>query len=178
VVLIQPDPIPHVVLAVVCILAAWTDAKTGLISDYVTLSGLATGLILAVSLHGLSGLWSAALGAGMGFGLFGLLWLIKTMESGDVFLMGAAGSLLGFPAVLWAMLLSSLFGVLVGIGWMVAHGRTKQVLANMASMFRRAWKSDEPSIEGTPFPFGLAIAAGSLYTAAIAYWPQIAPNWL
>ncbi|MCD6500052.1 MAG: prepilin peptidase [Deltaproteobacteria bacterium] len=177
-VLVQPDPLPHLVLVVVCVLSAWTDVRTGLISDYVTLSGLAAGLILAVTLHGVSGLWSAALGAGMGFGIFGILWLIKTMESGDVFLMGSVGSLLGFPAVLWGMLLSSLFGVLVGIAWMVAQGRTKQVVSNMVSMFRRAWKSDEPSIEGTPFPFGLAIAAGSLYTAAIAYWPALAPSWL
>ena len=57
---------------------------------------------------------------------FGLLWLIRwvggiafkreAMGVGDVFLMGAIGSILGPAAVLVTLMLSSVYGSVVGIG--------------------------------------------------------------
>ena len=71
--------------------------------------------------------------AGLAFG-FGLLWLIRWLGSkafkreamgmGDVFLMGAVGALFGPVAVLVTLILSSVFGSVVGIG-MIALSKTK-----------------------------------------------------
>ena len=65
--------------------------------------------------------WSLA---GLVFG-FGLLWLVRWLGSkafkreamgmGDVFLMGAVGALFGPVAVLVTLILSSVFGSVVGI---------------------------------------------------------------
>ena len=65
---------------------------------------------------------------GLAFG-FGLLWLVRflgtkafkreAMGMGDVFLMGAIGALFGPVAVLVTLILSSLFGSLVGVTAMV-----------------------------------------------------------
>ncbi len=70
---------------------------------------------------------------GLAFG-FGLLWLVRcfgskafgreAMGMGDVFLMGAVGALFGPVAVLFALVVSSVFGSAVGIG-MVALSKTK-----------------------------------------------------
>jgi len=70
---------------------------------------------------------------GLVFG-FGLLWLIRFLGSkafkreamglGDVFLMGAVGALFGPVAVLVTLILSSVFGSVVGIG-MVLLSKTK-----------------------------------------------------
>ena len=70
---------------------------------------------------------------GLAFG-FGLLWLVRFLGSlafrreamgmGDVFLMGAVGALFGPVAVLVTLILSSLFGSLVGVS-MVALSKTK-----------------------------------------------------
>ena len=67
--------------------------------------------------------------AGLVFG-FGLLWLVRflgtkafkreAMGMGDVFLMGAVGALFGPVAVLMTLVLSSLFGSVVGIALMLA----------------------------------------------------------
>lgn len=66
---------------------------------------------------------------GLVFG-FGLLWLVRflgtkafkreAMGMGDVFLMGAVGALFGPVAVLMTLVLSSLFGSVVGIALMLA----------------------------------------------------------
>lgn len=70
---------------------------------------------------------------GLVFG-FGLLWLIRFLGSkafkreamglGDVFLMGAVGALFGPVAVLVTLILSSVFGSVVGLS-MVALSKTK-----------------------------------------------------
>ena len=67
------------------------------------------------------------------FGLvlgFGLLWLIRfvgskafgreAMGMGDVFLMGAVGALFGPVAVVVTLMLSSIFGSIVGVGMILA----------------------------------------------------------
>ena len=74
--------------------------------------------------------WSLA---GLAFG-FGLLWLVRFLGSkafkreamgmGDVFLMGAVGALFGPVAVLVTLILSSLFGSIVGVS-MVTLSKTK-----------------------------------------------------
>ena len=74
--------------------------------------------------------WSLA---GLVFG-FGLLWLIRffgskafkreAMGMGDVFLMGAVGALFGPLAVLVTLILSSVFGSVVGLS-MVALSKTR-----------------------------------------------------
>ena len=70
---------------------------------------------------------------GLVFG-FGLLWLVRwvgskafrreAMGMGDVFLMGAVGALFGPVAVLVTLILSSVFGSIVGVG-MILLSKTK-----------------------------------------------------
>jgi prepilin signal peptidase PulO-like enzyme (type II secretory pathway) len=71
--------------------------------------------------------------AGLAFG-FGLLWLIRffgskafkreAMGMGDVFLMGAVGALFGPVAVLFSLVISSVFGSVVGLS-AVALSKTR-----------------------------------------------------
>lgn len=174
------DPIPHGVLAVLCVTCTVTDLRDQTIADWATLPALALGVILAAVLHGVDGLVSSLLGAAVGFGVFGLFWYMGVMASGDVFMMGAVGALVRFPLVLWAMLYASILGVVVGFVWAAVHGKLGQVGRNMALMVRNRFRpSKENSSESqngerkTPFPFGVAIAAGSLWAAAVCYWPAL-----
>ena len=66
---------------------------------------------------------------GLAFG-FGLMWLVRWLGSkafkreamgmGDVLLMGAVGALFGPEAVLAVIMLSSVFGSIVGLGMILA----------------------------------------------------------
>ena len=125
------------------IVGSMIDFDHKLLPDFVTIGGMILGLLF----HGLISIaqflhdsnirlfdYSIIQSAcGLIFG-FGLLWLIRFLGSkafkreamglGDVFLMGAVGALFGPVAVLVTLILSSVFGSIVGVT-MVALSKTK-----------------------------------------------------
>ena len=127
------------------IAGSFIDFDHQLLPDFTTVGGMVLGL--AFSLVQAAWLACAAGGrgrdaawipfawslAGLVFG-FGLLWLVRwigskafrreAMGMGDVFLMGAIGALFGPVAVLVTLILSSIFGSVVGIG-MILLSKTK-----------------------------------------------------
>jgi Flp pilus assembly protein protease CpaA len=174
----EPAPLAHAVLLAVCLVCAWTDLRRQEIYDWATVPGMVIGVAAGWIMHGTDGMISAVVGGLVGFGVFGLLWYLRLMASGDVFLMGAAGALLRFPAVLYAMLFASLLGVVVAVIWTAAHGQLGQVLRNMrrmvAGLWRKADADGQAPVEKTPFPFGIAIAGGAVWAAGISYFPWLA----
>ena len=117
------------------IVGSMIDFDHKLLPDFVTVGGMilgtAVGAIDSCRLQSIApALWSLG---GLAFG-FGLLWLIRWLGSkafkreamgmGDVFLMGAVGALFGPVAVLVTLILSSVFGSVVGLS-MVALSKTK-----------------------------------------------------
>ncbi len=109
------------------IVGSFIDFDHQLLPDFVTVGGMILGLLFA----GLESLlfvsWQPLVYsvAGLAFG-FGLFWLIRFLGSkafkreamgmGDVFLMGAIGALFGPVSVLVVLMLSSVFGSLIGVG--------------------------------------------------------------
>ena len=125
------------------IVGSMIDYDHKLLPDFVTVGGMILGVAVGVGdslasvlvSHDITGGWLLAVDSvgGMAFG-FGLLWLIRffgskafkreAMGMGDVFLMGAVGALFGPVAVLVTLILSSVFGSVVGLS-MVALSKTK-----------------------------------------------------
>ena len=123
------------------IVGSMIDYDLQLLPDFVTVGGMVLGVVVGAgdSLRLLfwhdAGWWQSfawSLG-GLAFG-FGLLWLVRwiggkvfkreAMGMGDVFLMGAVGALFGPVAVLVTLILSSVFGSIVGVS-MIALSKTK-----------------------------------------------------
>ena len=117
------------------IVGSMIDFDHKLLPDFVTVGGMVLGVVAggveSCRLQSIApALWSVG---GLAFG-FGLLWLIRffgskafrreAMGLGDVFLMGAVGALFGPVAVLVTLILSSVFGSVVGLS-MVALSKTK-----------------------------------------------------
>ena len=124
------------------IVGSMIDFDHKLLPDFVTVGGMVLGLLYAVAQWIVlsccttgEGLWMPIVNSfiGLVFG-FGLLWLIRWLGSkafkreamgmGDVFLMGAVGALFGPVAVLVTLILSSVFGSVVGVG-MIVLSKTK-----------------------------------------------------
>ena len=126
------------------IVGSMIDFDHKLLPDFVTVGGMILGLsfhmyvsvyLFLTSSHFMSILDYSIVRSviGLAFG-FGLLWLIRWLGSkafkreamglGDVFLMGAVGALFGPVAVLVTLILSSVFGSIVGL-LMVALSKTK-----------------------------------------------------
>ena len=118
------------------IVGSFIDFDHQLLPDFTTVGGMVLGIVWAIFNSILNFLtfdrsyWYVCLTpmavsvAGLVFG-FGLLWLVRWLGSkafkreamgmGDVFLMGAVGALFGPVAVLVTLILSSVFGSVVGI---------------------------------------------------------------
>lgn len=118
------------------IVGSFIDFDHKLLPDFTTIGGMILGVVFhAVGSIAISRDYRMLLFSllGLAFG-FGLLWLVRFLGSkafgreamgmGDVFLMGAVGALFGPVAVLVTLILSSLFGSLVGLS-MVALAKTK-----------------------------------------------------
>ena len=127
------------------IVGSMIDFDHKLLPDFVTVGGMILGVVcggltavLAFVFYPEETLWwklYALMQSLLGFAFgFGLLWLIRffgskafkreAMGLGDVFLMGAVGALFGPVAVLVTLILSSVFGSLVGVS-MIALSKTK-----------------------------------------------------
>ncbi len=112
------------------IVGSFIDFDHQLLPDFVTVGGMILGVLVAGVDAFVTKAWAPLIwsGCGLAFG-FGLLWLIRFLGSlafkreamgmGDVFLMGAIGALFGPLAVLVALILSSVFGSLAGVGLML-----------------------------------------------------------
>ena len=117
------------------VLGTFVDFEHLIIPDRVTLGGIAAGLLLSPlvpSMHGvdtplrgfLASLASAATG-------WGILWMVAVlgkavfrkdaMGFGDVKLLGAVGALLGWRAVIFTLMISSVAGSLVGVALILAR---------------------------------------------------------
>lgn len=128
------------------IAGSFIDFDHQLLPDFVTVGGMVYGVVLSLAswlvapylrvptLPLYPGLQPFAVPplnslVGLAFG-FSLLWLVRylgtkafkreAMGMGDVFLMGAVGALFGPVAVLMTLVLSSLFGSIVGIALVLA----------------------------------------------------------
>ena len=117
------------------IVGSMIDFDHKLLPDLVTVGGMVLGVAVgAIESCRLQSIDPAVRsGVGLAFG-FGLLWLVRFLGSkafgreamglGDVFLMGAVGALFGPVAVLVTLILSSVFGSIVGL-LMVALSKTR-----------------------------------------------------
>ena len=121
------------------IVGSFIDFDHQLLPDFVTVGGMALGLVS--NAYDSFFFWGKIYWenyllycvGGLVFG-FGLLWLVRwvgskafrreAMGMGDVFLMGAVGALFGPVAVLVTLILSSVFGSIVGVG-MILLSKTK-----------------------------------------------------
>ena len=117
------------------IVGSMIDFDHKLLPDFVTVGGMILGVVYNGAGSLLFSSWTFIFNSlcGLVFG-FGLLWLVRWLGSkafereamglGDVFLMGAVGALFGPVAVLVTLILSSVFGSIVGVG-MIAISKTK-----------------------------------------------------
>ena len=108
------------------IVGSMIDFDHKLLPDFVTVGGMILGLVYNAAAYSFAHSFEPIVKSlvGLAFG-FGLLWLIRFLGSkafkreamglGDVFLMGAVGALFGPVAVLVTLILSSVFGSVVGL---------------------------------------------------------------
>lgn len=146
------------------------------IPNVLTLAAMAFGLGAALIENGLPGLKESALGLLIGGGVFLPFCLFGLVGGGDMKLMAATGAIIGYPLVLRALTDTCIAGGLLAVGIAAWNGT---LLSAFASAFRIIFgaKRKRDEIEASAedagdarhplpvmIPYGLAIAAGTLYT--------------
>ncbi len=121
-------------------LGTFVDLEHMIIPDRVSLGGIVLGLTFSTLIPALQGqpdayggFIASLLGASVGVGI---LWAVAilgklafrkdAMGMGDVKLMGAIGAFLGWPAVIFTLMVSSFLGAIFGVSMILAGGKEMQ----------------------------------------------------
>lgn len=100
------------------VLALVWDVRTRRLPNWLTVPGLALGILYHVVTGGWQGLLLSAAGFATGFGILLVLWLMGGTGAGDVKLMGALGAWLGAMLTVYVFVASSVIVGVVGIATM------------------------------------------------------------
>jgi prepilin peptidase CpaA len=158
--------VPWVPATVLALIAGVLDWRFRRIPNWLTVSGFAAGIVVNTALFRWAGLKTALLGAALGLGILLPFVLIRSLGAGDLKLAGALGACLGprdLLAVLFATVL--LAGVMALIA-VIATGRLRQTLANIAHILGAFVSLRLPGYEvsldnpkSAKIPYGVAMSA-------------------
>ncbi|MET0375955.1 MAG: prepilin peptidase [Rhizorhabdus sp.] len=146
---VQLPDIFGIMLAVLLLMAAWTDIKTRTISNELN----ATIALLAIGFWWVAGesLWpdvSLRIAVALGlFAIFALLFVLKMMGGGDVKMIAALALWLPFNALMVMLTVMALAGGVITV----------------ALLIRARWR---PNAARPEVPYGVAIAIGGLWVIA------------
>ena len=138
-------------IVLVGLAAVIEDLSRRRISNWTSGGALAAGLILHFVQKGWLGLWHSLLGAGLGFGVFLIFYLLGGMGGGDVKLMTGFGALLGDGKIIPAALLAAITGGLMAMCFLGIRAIARRLRPQSGS-------AGQPSRES--IPYAPAITAG------------------
>lgn len=127
----------ELVLVLAVLVATFTDLRTRRIPNWLTVSTLVMGFVLNALISypsPLDGVWLAAKGFALAFGLNLVMYMLHMTGAGDVKLLAAIGAMVGFSDFLGIFLLTALLGGVVAILMMLLKGRVRQTLWNVGFM--------------------------------------------
>ena len=172
--MLQSAPLIPAFLVSIC--AGVLDWRFRRIPNWLTVSGAAAGLVTNTIFYRWSGLKAALLGLALGLVLLLPFVLIRSLGAGDWKLAGSLGACLG-PRHLFDILIAAfLVAGVMALVLVVAKGRLKTTLLNIAHMLAALFSLRMPGAEvsldnpqSTKIPFGVALSLATvLYIAGVA----------
>ena len=161
------EPVTGAVLAIVLFLAVYLDIRTSRIPNWLTFTGMGSGLLVHILLEGAQGTIFSLSGLGTGLILFFAFYFLGAMGAGDVKLMGAVGAMVGpYGAFVTGILVVMAGGIyaLAAMSYEWGVGVTARKLAYGA--YATFFSADTPCGHDLKLSYrlryGLAIATGAL----------------
>ena len=165
----------------VVLLAAVSDVRKRRIPNWVTLGGVACGVVLnAIFYPGLPGLAFALKGLCLAFGVYFILYCLHAMGAGDVKLMAAVGSFTGWRAWLQIFVITAIVGGILALVLIIWRGRFQKTAANIGLIlgemgrgrlpYRKLEEVDVRNPRSMVLPHGAVIALGTILFLA---WARI-----
>jgi len=165
--------------------AAVYDVRYRRIPNWLTVSGVAFGLLLNAFLYhapggwfGFQGLLTSLKGLLAAFGVYLVLYALRAMGAGDVKLMTAVGAIAGWPNWFGIFVVTALVGGMMSVVLVVLRGRVRKTLFNVGfilsemSSGRPAYlKNEELDVKSNKslgLPHGAVIAVGTILFLALS----------
>ena len=162
------------VLPVLFAFAIYGEVKARRIPNYLTLGACAFALGVALIEGGMDGLVNSIAGLAIGGGVFLPFCLLGLIGGGDMKLMAATGALVGYPLVLRTVADTCIAGGILAVAVAAWNGTLLTAISGafrtLFGMQRRKNQSAKPglAIKQPTVPYGIAIAAGTLYSLFFA----------
>jgi prepilin peptidase CpaA len=152
--------------------ACATDVCTRRIPNALTGPAVLLGFAAHAWLPGGQGAWHAAIGLVVGLAVFFPFFALGGMGGGDVKLMAALGSWIGWQPIVWTALYGAVAGGLLAVVVGLAHGYLRQAVSNVGGLLMFwATQGIKPMAaltlehgHGPRLPYALPIFAGLLVT--------------
>jgi prepilin peptidase CpaA len=185
-----PSPGIEVLLLIVVLAAAVYDVRYRRIPNWISVGGIALGVLSNSLRYGIPGLLFALAGFVLAFGLYFLLYVIHAMGAGDVKLMGAIGALVGWKNWIAIFVIAAIVGGIMAMIVIVARSRVKKTFWNIGYLLnemrrgRAAYVTreelDVKSPESAGLPHGAVIAVATMFYLALAahFMPAIADGFV
>ena len=175
-----PPAVFQVLMLLLVGVAAIYDIRFRRIPNWLVLPGLLLGLGLNVFLSEWQGLRLSLLGLGLASLIYFPLYLLRGMGAGDVKLMMALGSMVGWANWLGIFIITSILGGIVATLLLVSRGKLRTALVNVQFLLQRLLSFRAPyareeldlaSPKSMKLPHGVVIAAGTLlFLIAVRVW--------
>jgi len=154
------------------------DLRGRTIPNWLSYSGILSGLTFRVAMAAWPALKSGFLGLLIGGGFFYLLFLAGGMGGGDVKLMAAVAAWAGSPKTIYILTTAAMAGGVLAVIYMVRHRQVHLVVQNTFELMRHHLAhglAPHPLLNVREpgcfrIPYGLAIAVGTAVSASSAFW--------
>ena len=170
--IVNPDYLLLLDALAVAIAAAIVDVRQHRIPNWLTYPAMVAGVLLRSFSFGWHGLLTALGGCLLAGGIVFVFYALRAMGAGDLKLLAALGSMAGPTHTINILIATGVAGGVLALIYVVYRGRTRTTLTNMGALLKfHAWAGlqahpelnlDNPNT--LRMPYGLAIAAGTLFT--------------
>lgn len=178
----------NALLLALILASGFCDLKERKIPNKITFSGIIIGILFNLFTGGWSGLLQAVLGLFAGLAIFFIPFAMGGMGAGDVKLMGAIGTLMGWQFSIMTAVYSALVGGVMVLVYLMFKGTLRETLkkmifslitillnfANSLGYNEHTYRAQEKfqkhgyAYQKVYIPYGVAIAGGALLVL-IAY---------
>ncbi|HEY4959583.1 MAG TPA: A24 family peptidase [Terriglobales bacterium] len=174
----NPDVVLFPIAFALAATGAFVDVRERRIPNWLTYTGIVVGFVLRGLLLGWKGMGSALAGCLLAGGIFLLFYVVRAMGAGDVKLVAAIGSLLGPTDALVMLLATAICGGVMAAAYAAYRRQVRSTLINVGGALQfhaQAGLQAHPELNlDNPatlrMPYGLAIAAGTLYVFLAMGW--------
>jgi len=150
--------------------ATFTDLRSRRIPNWLVLPFLVVGVVVSGCLHGWHGIGQSFAGLGLGFLLYGVLFMMGGMGAGDVKLCAAIGAWIGPSQFFTAFIITGIAGGVMVLCWAVGGGFLKDLFTGAGDLvfgWRKRGMHCDPELNlqnplKRKMPYAPAIAVGTL----------------